>query len=137
MRRLAAALIVSLGLATPAFADTLDVLKQNTLMLHEKSGRSYTILISEGGTLEQVNSAGTWATGPWNVQDGRFCWTARGAATLCIPVPAGKGVGDTWEIRGPTGQLAWTAEIVEGRADLEAAKAANQDVTAPFIQAIH
>jgi len=123
MRKLAAVLISSLGLAAPAFADTLDVLKQNTLMLHEESGRSYTILISEGGTLEQVNSAGTWATGPWYVQDGRFCWTARGAATLCIPLPADKGVGDTWEIRGPTGRLSWNAEIVEGRADLEAIKA--------------
>jgi hypothetical protein len=125
MRRLAAVLALSAALAAPAMADTTDVLKQNTLMLHEESGRSYTLLISDGGAMEQVNSAGTWASGVWSIQERGFCWTARGAASLCIPMPADKAVGDTWEVRGPTGKLSWTAEIVAGRADLGAA-AANQ-----------
>lgn len=118
MRRLAAGLAISLGLAAPAFADTLDVLKTNTLLLHEASGRFYTLLISDDGKMEQVNSAGIWASGAWAIEDGKFCWQARGAAKLCIVMPADKGVGETWEIRGPTGQLAWTAEIREGRAKL-------------------
>lgn len=118
IRKLAAALAVSASLAGPAFADTIDVLKQNTLLLHETSGRFYTLLIGEDGQMEQTNSAGIWASGAWAIEDGKFCWQARGAARLCIVIPADKGVGDTWEILGPTGRLSWTAEIREGRAKL-------------------
>lgn len=126
MRRPIATLLLSLGLAAPAFADTMGVLRENTLLLHEASGRFYTLLISDGGKMEQVNSAGIWASGFWSVQDdGRFCWTARGAATLCIVMPVDKGVGDTWEITGPTGRLVWTAEIREGRASLSTGDAAS------------
>jgi len=107
-------------LVSPAIADTIDVLKQNTLVLHEAGGRSHTVLISDGGAMEQVNPAGVWASGIWAVEEGRFCWTARGAARLCIPLPAGKAVGDSWDISGPTGKLVWTAEIVAGRVDLAA-----------------
>lgn len=120
MRRLLAALAISTGLAAPAFADTIDVLKENTLVLREESGKFYTLLISDGGEMEQVNSAGMWAAGFWSLTGGTYCWTARGAAKLCFALPADKGVGDSWEIRGPTGKLAWTAEIQEGRADLKA-----------------
>jgi len=105
-------------------ADTIDVLKQNTLMLHEARGRSYTLLVSDGGAMAQVNSAGTQASGFWSMEERGFCWTARGAASLCIPMPADKDVGDSWEITGPTGKLVWTAEIVAGRTDLAAAAAA-------------
>lgn len=122
-QRLGALVVLAASLASPAIADTIDVLKQNTLMLHEASGRSYTLLISDGGTMEQVNSAGTWASGNWAIEERGFCWTARGAARLCIPLPADRSVGDTWEVTGPTGRLAWTAEIVAGRADLGAATA--------------
>ena len=118
IRRLAAAFAVSLGIAAPAFADTIDVLKKNTLLLHEASGKFYTLLVSDGGEMEQVNSAGMWASGVWAIDDGKLCWQARGAAKLCIPLPADKGVGETWEILGPTGRLSWTAEIREGRAKL-------------------
>lgn len=120
IRRLATGLVVALGLAAPAFADTLGTLKESTLILREESGKFYTLLISDAGKMEQVNSAGTWASGSWGTQDGKFCWTARGAATLCIPMPADKGVGDTWEIKSPVGKLVWVAEIQEGRADLTA-----------------
>jgi hypothetical protein len=123
MRRLALILALSAGLAAPALADTIDVLKQNTLMLHEANGRSYTLLISDGGAMEQVNSAGTWASGNWAIEERGFCWTARGAARLCIPLPADKAVGDSWEVTGPTGRVVWTAEIVAGRAELGAAPA--------------
>lgn len=84
MRKLTAALILSLGLSAPAFADTIAVLKENTLLLHEESGRMYTVLVSDGGTLSQVNSAGMQATGVWAIEDRGFCWQARGAAKLCI-----------------------------------------------------
>ncbi len=123
MRNLFVCAAIALTLAGSAAADTIDVLRENTLILHEQSGKSYTILIGQGSRIEQVNSGGMWADGMWKIDadDGnRFCWQVRGAAALCIPMPMDKQVGDTWEIRGPVGQLVWTAEIREGRADLGA-----------------
>jgi hypothetical protein len=120
MRRTVLAIAASLCIAAPAFADTIAVLRENTLVLHEAGGKVHTILIKEGTELEQVNSAGMWARGFWEMKDGTFCWTARGASTLCIALPDDKRVGDTWEIKGPTGKLVWTAEIQAGRADLKA-----------------
>lgn len=126
MRSLFVCAAIGLALAGTAAADTIDVLRENTLVLHEQSGKSYSILIKEGARLEQVNSAGVWASGFWNLDaDKGFCWTARGAASLCISMPADKVVGDTWEIKGPVGQVVWTAEIQEGRADLRAISAGN------------
>jgi hypothetical protein len=126
MRNLFVGAGIALAFVGTAAADTLDVLRENTLILHEQSGRSYNILIGQGSQLEQVNSAGVWAAGFWSTDAEKgFCWTARGAATLCIPMPMDKQVGDTWEIRGPVGQLVWTAEIREGRADLRALNAGN------------
>lgn len=120
MRRWSIAVVASLGLAAPATADTISVLKQNTLVLHEADGGFYAILLKDD-ELEQINPAGMWARGIWSVtEEGGFCWTARGASTLCIPMPADRKVGDRWEVRGPTGKLAWTAEIQPGRADLDA-----------------
>lgn len=120
IRRFAAGLAVALCVVAPAFADTLGTLKESTLILREEGGKFYTLLISDAGKMEQVNSAGAWASGIWNTDSRGFCWTARGAATLCIPMPADKGVGDTWEIKSPVGKLVWVAEIQEGRADLAA-----------------
>lgn len=119
--RLLLPLSAVLALAMPAAADTIDVLRQNTLTLSQQDGKVTTILIKEGEELEQVNGAGVWAAGTWRLDEQRgFCWTARGEATLCISMPASAGVGETWEVRGPTGQVAWRAEIVVGRADLKA-----------------
>ena len=126
MRNLFACLIAAIAFTGTAAADTLDVLRANTLILHEQRDRSYTMLVGQGSRMEQVNSAGVWAAGFWSMDAEKgFCWTARGAATLCIPMPMDKQVGDIWEIRGPVGQLVWTAEIREGRADLRALSAGN------------
>lgn len=120
MRRLLTCAAIALTFVASAAADTVDVLRENTLILREQSGRTYTILLGEGSRIEQVNSAGTWAEGLWALEDGKFCWTVRGAARLCMPMPMDKDVGDTWEVRGPVGQLVWVAEIQAGRADLKA-----------------
>jgi hypothetical protein len=58
------------------------------------------------------------AAGFWTQKNSRFCMTARGASEICFPLESEKSVGDVWEINGPTGRLAWTARILEGRADL-------------------
>lgn len=119
MKRFAVAACLSVGLALPAAADTLDELFANTLTLTDSGGNVTTILVSEGGALEQVNGSGVWAAGFWSKEEGRFCWTARGASQVCIPLASGKAVGDSWEISGPTGLKVWTAAIVEGRANLK------------------
>ena len=119
--RLLLPLSAALVLAMPAAADTIDVLRQNTLTLTQQDGKVMTILVKEGEELEQVNGAGVWAAGTWRLDEQRgFCWTARGEATACIGMPTSAGVGDTWDVRGPTGQFVWLATIVEGRADLKA-----------------
>lgn len=125
MQRFLTCTALVLACAGTAAADTIDVLRENTLVLVEQSGKSYTILIGQGARLEQVNSAGVWAEGTWRIDpdDKRFCWQASGAATLCMAMAADRQVGDTWEVRGPVGQLVWTAEIQEGRADLRALSA--------------
>lgn len=105
----------------PASADTLGVLRENTLTLTQADGKVTTILLKEGRDLEQVNSARIWAAGNWYLDtQNRFCWTARGQATLCINMPMTVGVGATWDVMGPTGIAVWKAEIREGRADLRA-----------------
>jgi hypothetical protein len=118
MRRFAIALALSLSAATPAAADTIDVLLKNTLTLTDTQGGVTTVLISEDGRFEQTNAKGMWAAGFWTKEEGRLCITARGEATLCMPLEADKSAGDSWEIRGPTGRLAWTAQINEGRAEI-------------------
>lgn len=124
MRRALLAIIASSCVAAPASADTIAVLRENTLLLHEAEGKVHTMLLKEGIELEQVNSSGMWARGFWAMEDGKFCWTARGASKICITMPTDMEVGDTWEIHGPTGKLMWTAEIRAGRADLRAVSAA-------------
>ncbi len=104
--------------AAPASADTLDVLYKNTLTLADMQGGVTTVLIREDGKFEQTNARGAWAAGFWTQKDGRFCMTARGESQICFPLDGGKSVGDMWEITGPAGKVAWTANIQEGRADL-------------------
>jgi len=127
-RRLLPPLLLAFGLAMPAAADTIGVLRENTLTLTQANGKVTTILLKEGSELEQVNSAGVWAEGNWRLDpQNRFCWTARGEATLCINMPMTVGVGAAWDVLSPTGQPVWRAEIVEGRADLRALSGAGSD----------
>ena len=126
MRRVAIALGLAIGLSAPAVADTMDVLKANTLVLTAPGGGATVLLIGDNGKMEQVNARGMWAAGFWSMQARGFCWTARGESEVCIPMPADKAVGDSWEITGPTGKVAWTAEIREGRGDLKSAGEATE-----------
>src|ERR1700741_736693 len=102
IRKALAALALAL-VAAPAFADTVDVLKHNTLTLTDGAGGVTTVLLSDDGKMEQTDSTGAWAAGDWAMEDRGLCWTARGKARLCMPLAADKAVGDTWEVRGPTG----------------------------------
>ena len=96
------------------------MLLKNALTLTDVQGGVTTVLVSEDGKFEQTNAKGMWAAGFWTKEEGRLCITARGQAQLCMPLEADKAVGDTWEILGPSGRLAWTAQIDVGRAELRA-----------------
>jgi hypothetical protein len=124
MRRALAAIALVLAASPAAWADTLDVLKKNTLTLTDAGGGVTTLLLSDEGRMEQTDPAGTWAAGFWSMEARDLCWTARGKPGLCIPLAADKEVGDAWEISGPTGRVVWSARIVEGRADLKAERPA-------------
>jgi len=104
--------------ASPASADTIAVLMQNTLTLTDEAGGVTTVLINADKTLRQVDPVGMGASGFWSADNARLCMTARGKAQICFTLPADKQVGETFDLTGPTGKLAWTAAIVEGRADL-------------------
>ena len=123
MKRVVLSAAIALGLAAPAAADTLDALFKNTLLLADAQGGVTTVQFSEEGKFEQTNVRGVWAAGFWEKEEGRLCMTARGEARLCMPLEADKSVGDSWEIRGPTGRLVWTATIAEGRPPMEKAAA--------------
>lgn len=118
MRRVLLSATIALALASPASADSLDVLYRNTLTLTSAQGGVTTVLLAEDGKFEQTNARGMWAAGFWTQKDGRFCMTARGESEICFPLENQKSVGDTWEINGPTGGPVWTARIEAGRADL-------------------
>ncbi len=118
IRQAFAACVLAAGLAGPAWADTVDLLLGNTLTLTDARGGVTTVLLSEAGKFEQTNASGAWAAGVWEREAARLCLTARGEARICLPLEADKDVGDSWEIKGPTGATAWTAAITEGRAEL-------------------
>lgn len=119
--------ILGVGAALPAGADTISVLRENTLTLAQADGKATTILIKDGQDLEQVNPKGVWAAGFWQIDPLRgFCWTARGEARVCINMPTDLGVGASWDVAGPTGNIVWKAKIVAGRADLKALSSATR-----------
>jgi hypothetical protein len=126
MRRAAIALALACGLAMPAAADTIEVLKANTLVVTAPDGGATTVLVSDNGRMNQVNARGIQATGFWSMEERGFCWTARGEAEVCIPLSADKVVGDTWQIARQPGKDGWIAEIRKGRIDLAAVAGANR-----------
>ena len=108
--------VLMLALAGPAAADTIDVLTRNTLTLTDTQGGVTTLWLSEGGRMRQSDPSGVRAEGFWTMEGPRLCWTARGKSRICLPLDSEKGVGDTWEIKGPAGQAAGSLAILEGRA---------------------
>ena len=105
----------ALALAGPASADTLGVLMKNTLTVTDSQGGVTRAWFSEGGRMTQVDPSGVGANGFWAMEGQRLCWTARGKSRICLPLEDGKSAGDSWEVKGPTGQVAATLAIVEGR----------------------
>ena len=53
MKRVIAPLLLAFGIVLPAAADTIGVLRENTLTLTQRDGKVTTILIKEGKTLSR------------------------------------------------------------------------------------
>ncbi len=51
--------------------------------------------------------------GAWSLADGRLCLTPEGGAQFCLPFAPTHEVGESWEMRGPTGAVVATAEFIE------------------------
>ena len=108
-------LALTLALASSAAADTIAVLMKNTLTMTDSQGGVTTAWFSADGRMKQTDSSGMHAEGAWAMEGQRLCWTARGKARLCVPLEEDKSVGDSWEVKGPTGQVVGSLAIVEGR----------------------
>lgn len=117
MKRLLIAAALAALCPSPASADTLSVLTANTLTLTDASGGVTTVLLNADNSLRQIDPAGVTASGFWSADNDRLCMTARGKAQICFSLPADKQVGDTFDLTGQTGRVAWTAAIAGGRAD--------------------
>lgn len=115
VKQLAIASGLALALAMPASADTLGVLLKNTLTMTDAQGGVTSVWLSEDGRMSQVDPAGMGATGLWAMEEQRLCWTARGKSRICVPLETDRQVGDRWDVKGPTGQVAATLSILEGR----------------------
>lgn len=121
MRKVLTAIGFALVMVGAASADTLDVIKENTLTLTDEKGGKTAYLFSADGAFEQ-STATSHASGKWSLRDtGQLCYQADSSSSIaCLPpLPADKGVGDEWEIRAPSGRLTYTAKIVEGRIRLD------------------
>jgi YD repeat-containing protein len=121
MRRilLAAGFAAAAALAGPAFAGVRDVLAANTLILIDGADHQTAYLFDADGSFTQTTYDGQHAHGAWTLKDGRLCVTPQGQSTACVPMGDDRIVGYAWEIKGPTGQVVWHAEIIAGREKID------------------
>jgi hypothetical protein len=120
MRKALTAIAFALVAIGAASADTLDVIKENTLTLTDEKGSATAYLFSADGTFEQ-STATSHASGKWSLRDtGQLCYQAETSSSVaCLPpLPADKSVGDEWEMTAPSGRFIYKAKIVEGRVRL-------------------
>ena len=121
MRRILFALGIAstVVIAGPALAGVRDVLTANTLILTDGADNQTTYLLDADGRFSETASDGKRSSGAWTLKDGRLCVTPEGQSTACVPMGEARVVGYTWDIKGPTGQVIWHAEIVAGREKID------------------
>jgi len=110
---LAASLMI---LAAPALADTLEVMKTNTVTTALTDGAITRWHFNADGTFAMTAPDGTQGGGAYRTTADQLCLTMTGATEeVCVAAPpADKNVGDTWQTQGADG-AAMTVSIVAGR----------------------
>jgi hypothetical protein len=121
MRRLGFALVLAsfVAIAGPAFAGVREVLTANTLILTDVADNQTAYLLDADGHFTETTYDGRQAHGAWTLKEGRLCVTPEGQSTACVPMGEDRVVGYAWDIKGPTGQVVWHAEIVAGREKID------------------
>ena len=121
MRRILLALgfASTVVIAGPALAGVKDVLTANTLILTDSADNQTAYLLDADGRFSETASDGKRSSGAWTLKDGRLCVTPEGQSTACVPMGEDRVVGYAWDIKGPTGQVIWHAEIVAGREKID------------------
>ena len=121
MRRILLALgfASTVVIAGPALAGVKDVLTANTLILTDSADNQTAYLLDADGRFSETASDGKRSSGAWTLKGGRLCVTPEGQSTACVPMGEDRVVGYAWDIKGPTGQVIWHAEIVAGREKID------------------
>ncbi len=80
--------------------DTFDAMLDNTVHVVDDTGAESNWMFKSDGTVS--NSHGE--TGTWEINGDHLCSVMTGHdEPICVDVPPGKGVGDTWEQIGGDG----------------------------------
>ena len=103
----------------PALAGVRDVLITNTLILTDSSDAQTAYLLDPEGRFTETTYDGKQSHGVWTLKEGRLCVTPEAQSTSCVPMGEDRIVGYAWDIKGPTGQVVWHAEIVVGREKID------------------
>lgn len=98
--------------ASPAFAaGATDGLIGNTLTLTDSNGAATAYKFTADGAFTRVSPSGSEDGGAWATEGERLCLMPTGGAKYCLPWAEDRAVGDVWEVKGPTGAVAFTAAI--------------------------
>lgn len=97
-----------------ASADTIGNAVGNTVVAQLPDGSTSEIRLRADGTFTRTLPSGASVEGTWTNGGGIYCETPSGGEQTCPPIPAGKGVGDTWTQTDPDG-VTVTISIVAGQ----------------------
>lgn len=104
MRKLILSAAIAVGLAAPAFADTLEAVTTKGVVLSVQ-GMEIPINYAEDGTFSG-NAMGQDFTGNWRVDGASLCTTSDfQPEETCTEYPADKGPGDEFTIEGAMGPV--------------------------------
>lgn len=92
------AVAFAFGASAQENADTLAAVLGAKLRVTSENG-SYDVIFNEDGTYVGTNGI----SGSWELKEGEICVRRTTGEANCMPFPAGKAVGDSWESQDATG----------------------------------
>ncbi len=102
MRKLITASALAIGLAAPAFADTLEAVTTKGVIL-EIQGMEIPITYADDGTYT-ADAMGQTINGQWRIDGTSLCSSNdMQPEESCQEYPEGKGPGDSFDLEGPMG----------------------------------